>query len=97
MAPNSSTLDRVILPTWSADRKPIPIEARWTLEDLMSARCVSIGELSRAAGVSREAVSRALRGIRTSTMPTRRRLAQALGVEPDLIVWNTPGRKTAHG
>jgi hypothetical protein len=81
----NATLDRIVLPAWAPDRGPV--EPKWTITQLLAARCVSIGEVSRTSGLSRATVTRAVRGTCAPTMPTRRRLAQALGVEPDAIAW----------
>jgi hypothetical protein len=75
----------ISLPPWTTERGPIV--ARWTLAALMAARCISIGELARSSGVSRQAITRARCGRGTTAMPTRRALARALGVEPDSIRW----------
>ncbi len=90
MATNTPTVDRIVLEPWSRDHKPIPVEARWTLRDLMLARCISGGELAKLSGVSRNVVTRAINYHGTTSMPSRRRLAQALGVDPDVIAWAHP-------
>jgi hypothetical protein len=88
MATTAPTLDHLVLPPWSPDRGPV--EARWTLRQLMAARCVSGGELAKLSGVSRNAVSRAVNGRGTASMPSRRRIAAALAVETDVIDWSHP-------
>ena len=75
----------VSLPPWPADRQPVT--PTWTVSELLSARCVSIGEMGRTAGISWQAVWRAAHGHPTS-MPTRRRIAAALAVETDAIRWD---------
>ncbi len=81
----TTTQQHIVLPPWSAERGPI--EARWTLTSLLAARCLSIGELARASGVSRQAITRAMRGRGVTSMPVRRALARSLAVEADSIRW----------
>ncbi len=90
MATTAPTVDRIVLEPWSLSRRPVPTEARWSLRELMAARCVSGGELAKLSGVSRNAVSRAVNGRGTTSMPSRRRIAAALAVETDAIDWSHP-------
>jgi hypothetical protein len=84
-----TNLAPVALAQWPADRAPVT--PRWTVAELLSARCVSIGELSRTAGISWQAAWRAAHGHGVLTMPTRRKVAAALAIEPDAIRWPEAG------
>ena len=80
----------VSLTHWPPDRGPI--SPLWTLEALRTARVLSIGELADAAGVSWSTVSRVIHAQSPASASTRRALAAALGVDPDVIAWPTrPG------
>ena len=89
-------VERVELPQWSLDRQPIQDARKWTLRELMDARCVAIRELGRTSGTSQDAVQRILRETGVPTMRVRRLIAAALGVETDMVRWPERKRQEMH-
>jgi transcriptional regulator with XRE-family HTH domain len=84
-------METLVLKRWTPSRKPITVPP-WGLRELKAARAVSTSELAAAAGVDRATVTRALGGVRPSPR-TRRALARALGVEPDMVRWTSEPRQ----
>ncbi len=84
-------METLTLTRWTRSRRPVEAPV-WTLAGLKTARALSLSELAEAAGVDRSTISRILSG-QVATPRTRRKLAAALGVEPDLIDWNRPRRR----
>lgn len=81
----TATSEALRLPAWSTDRAPItPL---WDFDKLLDARAISIGELAAASGVSWTTCWRVVTGIGVPSTRTRRRLAQALAVQVDMIRW----------
>jgi transcriptional regulator with XRE-family HTH domain len=81
------------LARWGRTRGPItPV---WELEALRRARALSVSELSVRANLNITTVYRVLHGLSSATPRTKRRLASALRVEPDMIMWPEQPRTNA--
>jgi len=58
-----------------------------TLKEIRTKRVMSQADLSRASGVTTNAICRLEQGKRKPRFVTIRKLAKALDIEPDLIEW----------
>jgi DNA-binding XRE family transcriptional regulator len=66
------------------------LESAVTLREARIAACLTHAELADRASVSTRTVRNAEHGVWTPRLPTRAKLAKALGCQPSAIRWGAP-------